>query len=223
MIIDPYSFRPVRIAEIVREAPRAVSVRLELPEGYTFTVGQHAVIRVTMPDGTKLVRQYSFSASAESNELWFTIVQESDGVVSSWFVDGAKVGDIVEVSHPFSGPLMQKIPRGEICMIAGGSGIAPIMAWVRLLREQQRSFTLLYSTKNDERCFKNELTALPNETIVVRLTDKEPRFTEQEIIKTLLNDTTVFICGSRPFVLAMRSYCGTIVPSEHIFAEAFSL
>lgn len=223
MLIDPYAFQPTRIEEIVREAQNAVSIRLTLPENYVFEPGQHTVVRVTMPDGSKLVRQYSFSAPISSGSVWLTIAQEPNGQVSTWFVDTAKIGDEIEISHPFSGPLMQKIPRGQICMIAGGSGIAPLMAWVRTLRKKKQPFTLLYSTLSDERCFENELTPLLGERIIIRLTDTEPRFSGEEITRELTKDSTVFICGSRPLVLAMRSYCEAIVPSGHIFAEAFSL
>lgn len=223
MLIDPYRFQPANIERIVRESKRAVSVCLELPDGYTFTPGQHAVVRVTMPGGSKLVRQYSFSAPIDSGKLWLTVVQEPDGQVSTWFTETARIGDIVEVSHPFTGPLVQEYPYGQICMIAGGSGIAPLMAHIRVLRQTKTPFTLLYSTRSDEQCFADELTPLPGEKIIIRLTDTEPRFTEHEIAQELTKDSTVFICGSRPFALAMRGYSETIVPSDHIHSEAFSL
>lgn len=223
MLIDPYQFRPARIVELRREAPRAVSVRLLLDTPYDFKIGQHAVVRVALPDSSTLVRQYSFSAPAHGREIWLTIVQETHGLVSGWFNEAAQVNDIVEISHPFSGPLMQEIPRGEICIIAGGSGIAPLKAWVDTLRNQSRPFTLLYSTRHDERCFEEELAPLPSEDITIRLTDINPRFTKQEIVSKLSANSHVFICGSRSFVLAMRSYCETIVPSAQIYSEAFTL
>ena len=223
MLIDPYQFQPMRIKRIVKEAPRAVSVQLERPASYTFAPGQHAVVRVALPDGSRLVRQYSFSAPESANELWLTIVQEPSGQVSSWFVETAKVEDTVEISPPFTGPLVQNMPRGEICMIAGGSGIAPLMTWVQTLRTKQRPFTLLYSTRSDERCFKNQLTPLPGETITIRLTDTEPRFTADELRANLSPETTVFICGSRPFVIAMRNICEKVVQPERIYNEAFTL
>lgn len=223
MLFDPYKFRPATIIEIVREAPRAVSVRLATTEKYDFVCGQHAIIRVPMPDGSKLVRQYSFSSAPKSGELWLTIVQEPGGQVSGWFVETAKVDDSVEISPPFTGPLMQEIPRGEICMIAGGSGIAPLMAWVQTLRAQHRLFTLFYSTRTNERCFEQALTPLPGETISIRLTDTQPRFTEQEITSALSKNPSVFICGSRSFVLALRSTCEKVVSSEQIYNEAFTL
>lgn len=223
MLIDPYQFQTTGIEQIVRQATNAVSVQLTMPNGYTFELGQHAVLRVTMPDGSKLVRQYSFSAPTDTHELWFTIVKEPEGQVSSWFTDMAKAGDAVELSHPFTGSLVQENTRGQICMIAGGSGIAPLIGFVRKLRAEQTSFALLYSTRSNERCYEKELTPLPGEDITVRLTDKAPRFSEPEIVNKLSADSHVFICGSRPFVLAMRSYCETIVPSDQIYSEAFSL
>lgn len=223
MLIDPYDFRPARIEELVRHASRAVSIRLTTNEPYDFHVGQHTVVRVTQPDGTKMIRQYSFSAPADGDTIWLTIVHEPQGAVSGWFNQTAKVGDQVEISKPFSGPLMQKIPRGEICIITGGSGIAAGIAWIRTLRRIHRGFRLLYSTRSNTLCFRDELTPLLDENIVVRLTDHESRLSKLEITGGLSPNTTVFICGSRPFVIAMREYCETIVPPESIYAEAFSL
>jgi ferredoxin-NADP reductase len=223
MLIDPYQFRPVRIEAIVRQAKNAVAVRLSAPEGYDFELGQHTVIRVTLPDGSRLVRQYSFSDTADTSEIWLTIVQEPDGQVSGWFNQVANVGDVVEISKPFAGPLMQKNLRGDICMIAGGSGIAPLIGYVRTLRKLSLSFTLLYSTRTDEECYTGELAPLSNERIIVRRTDTSPRLTEAEVTSLLSANTTALLCGSRPFVLAMRSYCEQIVPPENIHSEAFSL
>ncbi|HMR72653.1 MAG TPA: FAD-binding oxidoreductase [Candidatus Saccharibacteria bacterium] len=224
MLIDPYDFRPARITRLIRHAARAISIQLATDQPYDFKVGQHAIVRVTLPDGTKLVRQYSFSSPANDQAIWLTIIHTPEGAVSGWFNERAKEGDTVEISRPFSGPLMQKIPRGEICIIAGGSGIAPVIAWVRALRTKQQGFTLLYSTRHDELCFPDELTPLrTTEKITIRLTDREPRLTKQDIIDALTPTATVFICGSRPFVLAMHKYCETVVPPDAIHAEAFSL
>jgi len=223
MLIDPYQFQPVRITHIVREAKHAVSVQLTMPEGYVFTYGQHAVVRITMPDGSRLVRQYSFSSAPSTNELWLTIVREPNGQVSGWFTETAAVGDIIELSHPFTGPLMQKIPRGEICMIAGGSGIAPILSFIGELRAHKKPFTLLYSTRSDERCFKQQLAPLVDENVTVRLTDVEPRLTGLEIQAKLSAESTVFICGSRDFVTDMKVLCETVSPHMAIYCESFTL
>lgn len=223
MLIDPYQFQPTTIEKIIHEAENAVSVKVATPAGYEFELGQHAVLRVTMPDGSRLVRQYSFSAPPASNEVWFTVVKELNGQVSSWFTETAKVGDKIEISHPFTGPLVHKNTRGNICMIAGGSGIAPLIGFVRQYRSEGIPFTILYSTRSSERCYKDELVPLPSETIVVRLTDEENRFTPEEIAHAVATASTVLLCGSRPFVLTMRECCESLVPSSQLLSEAFSL
>lgn len=223
MLIDPYQFRDTRIEKVIREARNAVSIKVTLPLDYTFELGQHAVLRIPMPDGTKLVRQYSFSTPPETQELWFTIVKEPNGQVSGWLVDAAKAGDSIELSKPFTGPLMHINPRGEICMIAGGSGIAPLIGYVRKYRAEGTGFTLLYSTRKDELCYESELTPFPGETIRIRLTDQESRLKEADIAQYLTSNSTVLMCGSRPFVTTMQEYCKPIVATDALHSEAFSL
>lgn len=223
MLIDPYQFQDAHIEEVVREAKNAVSIKVTPPAGYTFELGQHAVLRVEMPDGTKLVRQYSFSAPPESHELWFTVVKEPNGQVSGWLTDVAKAGDVIEISKPFIGPLMHINPRSEICMIAGGSGIAPLIGYVRKYRSEGSGFTLIYSTRKDERCYEKELSPLPGETILIRLTDKESRLSRDDIVRHVSPSSSVLLCGSRQFVTTMQEYCRQIVAADAVHSEAFSL
>ncbi len=225
MLVETYDFRPVRIEELVREAPNAVSVRLSTVMDYHFLAGQHAIVRVTLPDGTKLVRQYSYASAPSSGEIWLTIVQEPQGEVSTWFTGTAQVGTIIEISPPYNGPLVQKTPRGKLCMIAGGSGIVPLMSHLRQLRlsKAETNIAVLYSTRSNERCFLEELSPLANEHITIRLTDNEPRFSPEEILAAIDGTEEVFICGSRPFVIAMRKLSEQKLPQKAIHCEAFSL
>lgn len=225
MLIDPYQFQSVKIVQVVREAKDIVSVQLEKPPRYTYQCGQHAVVRVTMPDGTKLVRQYSFSSAPSSNELWLTIFKMPGGAVSGWFNDNAKVGDEVAVSRPFSGPLVHNYPRGDICMIAGGSGITPVMSHLRNIRTlaHRPRVRLLYSTRTARLCFKKELVALPHEHIAVHLSDIHGRVDEQDIALSTKNAKYIFICGSRSFVQDISAMCRNVAPEATIFAEAFTL
>ena len=108
-------------------------------------------------------------------------------------------------------------------MIAGGSGIAPLIGFVRQCRAEGAAFTLLYSTRTDEQCYRDELSPLPGETIAIRLTDKEDRFTYDDIAESVLSTSTVLLCGSRAFVLAMREHCERIIPAAQLLSEAFSL
>lgn len=224
MLLDPYQFQEVTISNIVHEAPEAVSITLTVPAGYHFVSGQHAVVRVSV-NGTKLTRQYSFSSAPSSKELRLTIVKTPGGAVSSWFIDRAKVGDVVEISKPFTGPLVQKNPRDKICMIAGGSGIAPLMSILRENRLQPHPFPvqLLYTTRSTRRCFAEELArSAVHETIVVHISDTA-RFSPDVLKDTMDGCTMVYVCGSRHFVKYIQDWCKKARPSIIVYSEAFTL
>ena len=224
MLLDPYEFRPVAITTIVRESEKAVSIQLSIPHGYQFKPGQHAIVRVAT-DGAKLTRQYSFSSAPSSSELWITVVETPDGAVSTWFNQQAKVGDIIEVSKPFTGPLVHDSPRGKICMIAGGSGIAPHMSRLRELRllGESQQVSLLYSTRSNRRCFERELTPTADETIVVKTSDVSGRISATDVRDALDGCASVYICGSRLFVMDMKKLCQDIHPNIPIYDESFTL
>lgn len=225
MIIDPYQFQTVRLSQIVRESKRAVSLRVTGTTPYAFQPGQHAIVRVTLQSGATLVRQYSFASAPSSGDLWLTIVETPGGAVSTWANQHAHVGDILEISQPFNGPLVHKLPRGKICMIAGGSGIVPLMSHLReqRLHPTDSSISLLYSSRSESTCYQIELVPTPSETIVTRFTDQQPRFTSREIELACQDAKLVLICGSRQFVKAMLVSCSRVVEPLLIHCEAFSL
>lgn len=224
MLLDPYEFQPVTITNIVRESEKAVSVQLSMPSGYGFVPGQHAIVRVET-DGAKLTRQYSFSSAPSSGELWLTVVETPNGAVSGWFNSEAKVGDTIELSRPFAGPLVHILPRGKICMIAGGSGIAPLMSSLREMRlmNESQTVSLLYSTRSNQRCFEHELAPAAHEAIVVKISDVSGRIALSDITSILEGASSVYICGSRDFVTNMKELCQKVSPDTLIYDESFTL
>lgn len=226
MLIDPYTWHQATIVKIVHEAPRAVSIKVELNSPYQFLCGQYAIVRVTMPNGIRLIRQYSFASSPLSNEIWFSIVAEPHGAVSEWCNFSAKLGDAVDISQPFTGSLQNfAYTNKRIALLAGGSGIVPLMSYLRYWRETNETahVSLLYSTHSDKVCYQHELAPKPNETIILRLTDKQPRLSNLEICHAIKLSEQVLICGSRTYVGAMKELCKQLLPPENIRCEAFSL
>lgn len=227
MLIDPYSWNTVRITNIVRESPDAVTLVTELPTDYTFRPGQHAIVRVTLKDGTQRLRQYSFAHSSHQHELHFTITRSPGGEVSSWCIDHATTKSILDISQPFTGPLDHDLSGYlRIGMVAGGSGVVPIMSHLRTLRHDnsQATIRLLYSTTSLQRCYASELAeSNKNEHVLVRLTDTETRFTTSEIVHRMNDCDVILLCGSRQFVTAVQKICHDAYPGTPILAEAFSL
>ncbi len=228
MLIDPYHWHTLRVTAILRESPQAVTIITSRPQNYRFIPGQHTIMRVTLPDKRSYLRQYSFAGIPSGDNLRFTIVQTPDGIVSSWCVTSMQPGDTIEISQPFTGPLAIKTSHyTHIGMIAGGSGIVPIMSHLRHLRKSSpnTSVTLLYSTHRVRQCFKDELSAQnSHELFDIRLTDAgSPRLTPQDIRRLLDTCDSVMICGSRQFVQVMKDFCKSLSADIPVYTEAFSL
>lgn len=227
MLIDAYRWQTVRILEIIREATDAVTLITERPDDYNFLPGQHAIVRVTLDDGTTRVRQYSFAHSPSQSHLFFTITRSPGGDVSGWCIDSATTKSTIELSQAFTGPLQEDLSQYQsVGMIAGGSGIVPLMSHIRTLRETTplSKMNVVYTTRSPHRCYMSELQqSHDNEIISIRETNIDGRFSETEIAKYMQGCDIILLCGSRVFVTAMQELCHDIHPDTPTRAEAFSL
>lgn len=226
MIIDPYRWYAVRVTHVLHDSLDAVTVQTERPADYAFEPGQHAIIRVTLRDGSQRLRQYSYAGSPSSNHLVFAITRSPDGEVSSWFIDSATTASVIEISQPFTGPLQLDIGSyNHIGMVAGGSGIAPILSYVKKLREASDApfRTILYSTRASSQINVDSLDATPQEAIIITISDIDGRMTNDKIVNSLTGCDLILLCGSRQFVSQLHSLCTDRLPTAEIRAEAFSL
>src|SRR5690349_2718197 len=108
MIIDPYTWSRLTIEDLTPVSIDTMAVGFKRPVGYEFRPGQYAVVRATLTGDTSTLRQYSFSSSPNDDRLELLIQLEPNGVVSSWFFNGAKVGDVVELSQPLGSFTLEK-------------------------------------------------------------------------------------------------------------------
>ena len=126
MIIDPYTWHRLPIRSVSFASSDTVAVRVDKPTDYDFRAGQYAVARVTI-GGQPLMRQYSFSSAPHDSQLELLIQHQPDGVVSSWFCKTAQVGDVIEISQPFGGFVLEDTER-PVLLVAGRVGIAPFVS-----------------------------------------------------------------------------------------------
>lgn len=223
MLIDPYTWHTVKITSMATEARDAVSIATTRPAHYEFRPGQHCIVRVTLPDNTLYIRQYSFSGIPQDNTLSFTVIRSPQGVVSNWCIDTAKPGMHIDISQPLNGPLAVDGYPKNIGLIAGGSGIAAIISHVRALRVIDHPFALCYISRTATVCYRDELSAKAGEDIVYYPTDKDGRPDPQAVFAGLSECSELLLCGSRPFVTAMSEYASHYAPGATVRAEAFNL
>jgi ferredoxin-NADP reductase len=181
--------------------------------------GQHVDIRLTAEDGFQAQRSYSIASPPEDELLALTVERVDNGEVSSYLLDDFRTGDQFELRGPIGRYFVWTADMGgPLCLIAGGSGIAPLMAMLRHRdrRNSRAPALLVYSSRSlEDVIYREELDAMasrdPELRVVSALTRKQPEgWTGHRgrIDKKLLGEThfppeqnpKIFVCGPTPFV-----------------------
>jgi ferredoxin-NADP reductase len=147
------------------ETATARTVTLEVPDWPDHVAGQHVDVRLTAADGYSAIRSYSIaSAPKPERRIEITIERLPNGEVSPYLTQELTVGDRVELRGPIGGWFVWRTQQTEpIQLIAGGSGIVPLMAMIRSRASAGGAapFRLLYSVREPAAVFyRDELQAL---------------------------------------------------------------
>ena len=176
-----------KVVEIRQETPRVKSLLLELPEWTTHLAGQHVDVRLTAEDGYQAQRSYSIASPPEDRHLMLTIERIEDGEVSPYLTDVLQVGYQVEMRGPIGGYFVWNVEDAQddgspLLLVAGGSGIAPLMAMIRHRANSKKkvSTKLLYSSRSfEEVIYREEFDRLvANDTslrVIHTLTRRRPK------------------------------------------------
>ena len=132
------------------ETPTARTIVFEVPGWPGHLPGQHVDVRLTAEDGYSAQRSYSISAPADGDKVELTVQRVDDGEVSPYLTDVLSIGDPVELRGPVGGWFVRHPddPR-PVLLIAGGSGIGPLMAMIRARTAAgvRVPFRLIYSVR----------------------------------------------------------------------------
>jgi len=157
------------------ETSTARTITLEMPEWPGHVAGQHVDVRLTAQDGYSAVRSYSIASAPNSGRrLQLTVERLPDGEVSPYLTEELAISDRLELRGPNGGWFVWRTQQSEpIQLIAGGSGIVPLMAMVRsrVSAGSTTPFRLLYSVREPERIFyRDELRAISDQNPAVAIT-----------------------------------------------------
>jgi len=208
-----------QVREIVVETPRVKSLLLHVAGWRGHLPGQHVDIRLTAEDGYQAQRSYSIASPPEDELLALTVEQVENGEVSPYLVGDLRAGDQFELRGPIGGYFVWTVATGgPLCLVAGGWGIAPLIAMLRHRERRNGSAlaSLLYSSRTlDDVIYREELEAMarrgPHLRVVNTLTRRQPQGwmgPRRRIDKALLGETCfppeqnpkIFVCGSTPLV-----------------------
>jgi ferredoxin-NADP reductase len=226
--VAPARWQEAVIERIAPRTPRVISVFLRAPL-QQHLAGQHVDVRLTAPDGYEAQRSYSIASAPGTGPIELAIERLDHGEVSPFFHEVARPGDTIEVRGPIGGHFVWRAEDGgPILLIAGGSGVAPLMAIVRSWSGVQPRMPLLlvYSARIwEELIFRDELldtqARQPDFAFIATTTRGErhrPGDFERRLDRSLLRRILthwgytprhVYVCGSNAFV---ETITGALVP-----------
>lgn len=245
-------FKPFKVIRKQPESDEITSFYLSPLDGEPLAprhAGQYITLRVTLPDGSKAMRNYSLSDSANSPYYRISVKREgpSDGqapagVVSNYLHDHITPEAVIEVAPP-AGEFTLELPansKHQVVMLAGGVGITPLLSMIRSILEDQpqRPVCLIQAARDKSvAAFEDELTALaekhPNFAWHIRFSDETMKnvkphqslgLIDAALVKQLADagQADFYLCG--PPAMLKHSYQildQLDVESERIHSEFF--
>jgi ferredoxin-NADP reductase len=208
------------VTEVREETATARTLVLDVPDWPGHLAGQHVDVRLTADDGYRASRSYSIASAWPDSTVELTVEQVPDGEVSPYLVEVLKVGDPLELRGPVGGWFVWRpeLP-GPIQLIAGGSGVVPLMAMLRAHTAQGSTTPakLLYSVRRPMSVIYasdlKEIAASDDVEITFAYTREapagEPRVGRvdadllDKVTFSAKDEPTTYVCGPTPFVEAV--------------------
>ena len=124
------------VNEVERIASNVVRLRLELADGFWVDFRPGQFFQISVP-GAEAVRSYSpASTPKDLPHLDFLIRLLPGGVMSQWLTDEAKPDDVLDIEGAFGAFFLRDKVRAPHILVAGGTGLAPMLSILDGLRAQ---------------------------------------------------------------------------------------
>jgi ferredoxin-NADP reductase len=219
------------VVDTIVETPRAVTLRLDVPEWPGHRAGQHVDIRLTAEDGYSAQRSYSIASPPGGHHVDVTVARIDDGEVSPYLTLDVEVADQIELRGPIGGYFVWDAGDATpVLLVAGGSGVVPLMSMLRhnTATGARTPMRLVYSARTlDDVIYGEELRDLADaaggpdiEITLTRERSSEWTGRRGRVDSALLGDTGwapssgvhCYVCGPTPFVEAVA---GELVALGH--------
>jgi ferredoxin-NADP reductase len=235
-------WRVGKVVALRDETSSARTIAFKVPDWPGHLAGQHVDMRLTAPDGYSAVRSYSIASAPDpESRVEITVERLPDGEVSPYLTQELAVDDQLELRGPIGGWFVWRTQQTEhVQLIAGGSGIVPLMAMIRSRASAGSTapFRLLYSVREPGAVlYRDELQAISDCDHSVNLTyaytraapkdwPRPPGRIDAALIATKTWPSylvpTCYVCGPTPFVESAASLLSESGhSSERIRTERF--
>ncbi|MDN4985585.1 MOSC and FAD-binding oxidoreductase domain-containing protein [Bradyrhizobium sp. WYCCWR 13022] len=128
-------FLSLLVAAIDRETVDVLSLSLQHPHREPLPLplpGQYVVVRLPRSDGPPLVRSYSLSGPQSTESYRISVKIEPNGAAVDYLKRALQTGDVLEVSFPRGGFILQSRER-PVVLLSAGIGATPVLAMLHAL------------------------------------------------------------------------------------------
>jgi len=147
------------VAAVRDETATARTIVLDVPQWPGHLAGQHVDVRLTAADGYSTERSYSIASApadgqADPPVVELTVQRLAEGEVSPYLTQTLAVGYPLELRGPVGGWFVWNpdgpASTGPVLLVAGGSGVVPLMAMIRerAAAGSRAPFKLIYSVRD---------------------------------------------------------------------------
>lgn len=226
-VLDPKQWKEFLLKEKIAVSPNTAVYRFALPhkdDVLGLPIGQHISVSAEI-DGKEIMRSYTPTSSDDDLGHFDLLIKSYEKGNISRYVSLLKIGDKIRVKGPKGQFNYTPTLSREIGMIAGGTGITPMLQIIRaaLKNPQDRTkLNLIYANVNyEDILLKKELDELadkyPTRFEVFYVLNNPPTgwtggvgFVSKEQIATHLpashDNIKVLLCGPPPMMNAMKKH-----------------
>jgi ferredoxin-NADP reductase len=233
-----------KTAHIVQETADTVTIVFDAKEAFSYKPGQFVNLALEI-DGEQVTRSYSLSSYGEEDASpAITIKLLRGGAMSSYILHNAHNITEWEVEGPFGNftPPEKDYTDTPVVLLAGGSGITPLMPIMRhVLKHGVKKLLLVYANKSMETIiFKDALTGFSDrrkfrlihalsrqgikheDVLTGRLDEVVIKKTIKEYLDEELTNALFFICGPNALMeLYQHALSDLGIDEGHILQEHF--
>ena len=151
-VLGRLTWRVSTVASVRDETATARTIALKVPGWPGHHAGQHVDVRLTAADGYSAQRSYSIASAPDGDHLELTVQRLPDGEVSPYLAQVLAAGDLLELRGPIGGWFAWEPGPAPVLLVAGGSGVVPLMAMIRAraAAASRAPFRLIYSARGPD-------------------------------------------------------------------------
>ncbi|KAA1379880.1 FAD-binding oxidoreductase [Aeromicrobium fastidiosum] len=224
------------VVDVTDETADAVCVTFAIPVGaesdFTYRPGQFLTLEVPGDTRGQVARCYSLCSSPAEpgGTISIGVKRTVGGYASNWICDSLRPGQRIRTLPPM-GAFTPTSFGADLLLLAGGSGITPILSILRtaLLKGSSRIVMAYANRDRDSIMFDRALAELSHvhrdRIAISHWLDSETGPPTIETVETWAIESTsfdAFVCGPPPFMDVAAEALGRLgLPRERVHQERF--